>query len=297
LIGDGRHVKQPHQGRDKRQMAVESLVAGQSDPEQPWSAQKVTIKELASKLGISVPTLRKYGECGLLDVDSVSGRTNLFDEASAIARVEEINRLKSRGYSLSLIRQKLEERPVGFMPLELGLTGPEFSAGRHVLAVMQDMDEYIAFARSYIGNALRGSQACVLMVHPDHRMMFEKIISEEGFDLDHLLKRRQLCFTWFEAENRAGWDRQIEQYDGLLGMILAAGWKSVRMLGHPETDGMCFDHESVAYYEERLTLWARQFPIIVVCASLASGMQSRDLLHHQKAHREFVLGNNFYLQP
>src|SRR5271167_1467382 len=169
-------------------MTLHSLAPENHELENHWTSRKVTIKELASKLGVSVPTLRKYGECGLLGVDSVSGRTNLFDEAAAIARVEEINRLKSRGYSLSLIREKLDERPAGFMPLDLGLEGGSFTRGRHALVIMQDMDEYARFARRYIGNALRNNQACMLIADPAHRALYEKIVHEEGFDLDTVMK-------------------------------------------------------------------------------------------------------------
>src|SRR5579864_5483177 len=159
-------------------MTLHSLAEEKHDSDHHWASRKVTIKELASKLGVSVPTLRKYGECGLLGVDSVSGRTNLFDEAAALSRVEEINRLKSRGYSLSLIREKLEDRPAGFTPLDLGLDGPSFSRGRNALVVMQDMDDYADFARRYIANALKGGQAVLIVAQPQQRQLYERILRE-----------------------------------------------------------------------------------------------------------------------
>ncbi len=278
-------------------MTLHSLAPESHELENHWTSRKVTIKELASKLGVSVPTLRKYGECGLLGVDSVSGRTNLFDEAAAIARVEEINRLKSRGYSLSLIREKLDERPAGFMPLDLGLEGGSFTRGRHALVIMQDMDEYARFARRYIGNALRNNQACMLIADPAHRSVYEKIVREEGFDLDTVMKRRQVCFAWFEGKDHLDHHRQIEQYDALVAMLRNAGWQAIRILGQPEREGMCFDESSLEQYEERLTLWARALPVIVACACLAPKSATRDLLHTQRMHREFVLGDNVFMQP
>ncbi len=278
-------------------MTLHSLAPENHELENHWTSRKVTIKELASKLGVSVPTLRKYGECGLLGVDSVSGRTNLFDEAAAIARVEEINRLKSRGYSLSLIREKLDERPAGFMPLDLGLEGGSFTRGRHALVIMQDIDEYARFARRYIGNALRNNQACMLIADPAHRALYEKIVREEGFDLDTVMKRRQVCFAWFEGKDHLDHHRQIEQYDALVSMVRNAGWQSVRILGQPEREGMCFDESSLEQYEERLTLWARALPVIIACACLAPKSAARDLLHTQRMHREFVLGDNVFMQP
>lgn len=278
-------------------MTLQSLAEEKHDPENHWSSRKVTIKELASKLGVSVPTLRKYGECGLLGVDSVSGRTNLFDEAAAVARVEEINRLKSRGYSLSLIREKLEERPAGFMPLDLGLDGATFTRGRHALVIMSSTDEYVMLARKFIGNGLRANQAVMLVADPKHRAVYERILREEGFDLDTVMRRRQLCFAWFEGKDHLDHHRQIEQYDALVQMIRNAGWQSVRILGQPEREGLCFNDESVERYEERLTLWARPLPVIVVCAWVAPTAAARDLLHSQRIHREFVIGENVFLQP
>jgi DNA-binding transcriptional MerR regulator len=278
-------------------MTLHSLVEEKHELDSQWLSRKVTIKELASKLGVSVPTLRKYGECGLLGVDSVSGRTNLFDEAAAVARVEEINRLKSRGYSLSLIREKLEDRPAGFQPLDLGLDGASFTRGRHALVIMHDMDEYQHFARRFIGNALRNNQACMLVADPAHRALYEKIVRDEGFDLDVVMKRRQVCFAWFEAKEHLDHHRQIEQYDAIVSMIRNAGWQSVRILGQPERDGLCFDDASLEQYEERLTLWARALPVVMVCAWLAPKTASQDLLRSQKLHREFVLGDNVFMQP
>ena len=278
-------------------MTLHSLAPDKHELDNHWSSRKVTIKELASKLGVSVPTLRKYGECGLLGVDSVSGRTNLFDEAAAVARVEEINRLKSRGYSLSLIREKLDDRPAGFMPLDLGLEGASFTKGRHALVIMQDMDEYVRFARLYVGNALRNNQACMLIADPGHRGLYEKLVRDEGFDLDTVMKRRQVCFAWFEAANHLDHHRQIEQYDALVQMLRNAGWQSVRILGQPEREGLCFDDTSMERYEERLTLWARALPVIVACACLAPKSATSDLLRTQRMHREFVLGDNVFMQP
>ena len=177
--------------------------------------------------------------------------------AAALSRVEEINRLKSRGYSLALIREKLEDRPAGFMPLDLGLDGASFSRGRHALVIMADMDEYASFARKFIGNALRANQAVMLVADPAHRTLYETILREEGFDLDIVMKRRQVCFAWFEGKEHLDHHRQIEQYDALVQMIRNAGWQNVRILGQPEREGLCFDDSSVERYEERLTLWAR----------------------------------------
>lgn len=287
----------PASRRRKVHMILNGLAEAQSHTDDQWMSRKVTIKELASKLGVSVPTLRKYGECGLLGVDSVSGRTNLFDETAAVARVEEINRLKSRGYSLSLIREKLEERPAGFMPLDLGLEGASFSRGRHALAVMQDMDDYATFARRFIANGLRAGQAVIVLAQPDHRQLYERILRDEGYSLDHLLKRRQLTFTAFENTQHVDHERQIEQYDSLVSVIVAAGWPGVRLLSHPERDGLCFGQDAIDRYEDRLTEWARENPVIVVCASLAPKTGARELLHTQRAHREFVFGESVFLQP
>jgi DNA-binding transcriptional MerR regulator len=279
-------------------MTLHSLAEEKHDPENHWGIpRKVTIKELAAKLGVSVPTLRKYGECGLLGVDSVSGRTNLFDETAAVARVEEINRLKSRGYSLALIREKLEERPAGFMPLDLGLDGASFSRGRHALVIMADMDEYASFARKFIGNALRSNQAVMLVADPAERALYENVLREEGFDLDTAMKRRQVCFAWFEGKEHLDHHRQIEQYDALVQMIRNAGWQTVRILGQPGREGLCFDDNSVERYEERLTVWARALPVIVVCAWVAPKTAARELLRSQRVHREFVVGENVFMQP
>ncbi|HEY5095720.1 MAG TPA: MEDS domain-containing protein [Candidatus Eremiobacteraceae bacterium] len=252
-------------------------------------SRKVTIKELAVRLNVSVPTLRKYGECGLLDVDSVAGRTNLFDEEGAVSRVDEINRLKSKGYSLSLIREKIDTRPTGFAPLDLGIAGAHVSHGRHVLFVVQDLDEYHAFARDFIVNALRAEQAVMLVVHPDHREPLEHLVVASGFNLAELEKSRQLTFTWYDGPpaNMNAKD-QVEAFHDRVTGILSAGWQSLRLLGHPHIDPASVEESVLEAYETRITQWAAKLPIIVVCVWMATNGNADILLRMQRHHREFV---------
>lgn len=262
-------------------------------PEAPTLSRKVTIKELAATLGVSVPTLRKYGECGLLGVDEVSGRTNLFDEAAAVARVAEINRLKSKGYSLSLIREKLEH-PNGHGRLNLGLEDETFSAGRHVLLVVKDIDEYHAFARTYILNGLQGHQAVVLCVHPDYRDELERMVQAAGHDIDALQRRRQLTFTWYESVGAFDAMRQVDAFDATVREVMRAGWESVRFLGHPEVDADDIDAAQLRRYEERINEWVRSKPVQLICVWMAPKGSVETLLELQRVHKEFAIGSDTF---
>ena len=258
-------------------------------------SRKVTIKELAATLGVSVPTLRKYGECGLLGVDEVSGRTNLFDEEAALHRVAEINRLKSKGYSLSLIREKLEQ-PNGHSRLNLGLEDESFSQGRHVLLIVKDADEYLSFARTFIANGLRGKQAIVLCVHPEHRDQLENMIGGLGYDVNALVRSRQLTFTWYESVSGFDAARQVDAFDGAVRDVTNSGWESVRFLGHPEIDPSSVDPAVLRRYEERLTDWVRQLPVLFVCVWMAPRGNAQTLLELQRLHREFVCGEDTFVK-
>jgi len=258
-------------------------------------SRKVTIKELAATLGVSVPTLRKYGECGLLGVDEVSGRTNLFDESAALQRVAEINRLKSKGYSLSLIREKLEQ-PNGHSRLNLGLEDETFSQGRHVLLIVKDSDEYMNFARTFVMNGLRGQQALVLCVHPEHREPLEAMIANNGHDVANLQRTRQLTFTWYESLTGFDGARQVEQFDTTIREITKAGWEAVRFLGHPEVDPASLDPAVLRRYEERLTDWVRKLPLLLVCVWMAPRGAAQTLLELQRLHHEFVYGDDLFVK-
>ena len=258
-------------------------------------SRKVTIKELAATLGVSVPTLRKYGECGLLGVDAVSGRTNLFDEDAAIARVAEINRLKSKGYSLSLIREKLD-LPHGHSPLNLGLEDETFSHGRHVLLIVKDIDEYLRFAKAFVLNGLRGNQAVVLCVHADHRDELERIVRDAGYDVAALIRRRQFNFTWYESIGAFDPAAQIEKFDTTVREVIKAGWESVRFLGHPEVDASAVDADSLRRYEDRASEWVRRLPILMVCVWMAPKGNTHQLLEMQRLHKEFVLGDETFVK-
>jgi DNA-binding transcriptional MerR regulator len=264
-------------------------------PEANSLSRKVTIKELAATLGVSVPTLRKYGECGLLGVDEVSGRTNLFDESSAVARIAEINRLKSKGYSLSLIREKLDS-PNGHGRLNLGLDDESFSHGRHVLLVVKDGDEYLNFARTFVLNGLQGRQAVVLCVHPDYRDDLERIVAAAGHDLVSLQRRRQLTFTWYESMGGFDAARQVEAFDATVREVMRAGWESVRFLGHPEVDPEGIEPAMLKRYEERVTEWVHKLPVLLVCVWMAPKGSVQTLLELQRLHKEFVLGSDTFVK-
>lgn len=258
-------------------------------------SRKVTIKELAATLGVSVPTLRKYGECGLLGVDAVSGRTNLFDEAAAIERVAEINRLKSKGYSLSLIREKLE-LPNGSRRLNLGVEDETFSQGRHVLLVVKDNDEYLRFARNFVLNGLRGKQGVVLCVHPEYREQIEQIITGAGFDLAALQRSRQFSFTWYESIGAFDSARQVEAFDATIRDVIKGGWESVRFLGHPEIDPASLDPLVLQRYEERVTEWVKKLPVLFICVWMAPKGTAQTLLDLQRLHKEFVFGDDTFVK-
>jgi len=258
-------------------------------------SRKVTIKELAATLGVSVPTLRKYGECGLLGVDEVSGRTNLFDEAAALQRVAEINRLKSKGYSLSLIREKLEQ-PNGHSRLNLGIEDETFSHGRHVLLIVKDTDEYMNFARSFVMNGLHGRQAVVLCVHPEHRDQLEKMIATGGHDVAALQRSKQLTFTWYESVTGFDAARQVESFDATVRDVTKAGWESVRFLGHPEVDPAGVDPAVLRRYEDRLNEWVRKLPVLLICVWMTPKGSAQTLLDLQRLHREFVCGDDLFVK-
>lgn len=258
-------------------------------------SRKVTIKELAATLGVSVPTLRKYGECGLLGVDEVSGRTNLFDEAAALQRVAEINRLKSKGYSLSLIREKLEQ-PNGHSRLNLGLEDASFSHGRHVLLIVKDHDEYMQFARSFIANGLRANQAVILCVHPDHREPLEALVASSGHDVPALQRTRQLTFTWYESMSGFDPARQVEAFDSAVRDVTKSGWDDIRFLGHPEVDPSSVEPAVLRRYEERVTDWVRKLPVLFVCVWMAPKGTAQTLLELQRLHREFVCGDDTFVK-
>lgn len=258
-------------------------------------SRKVTIKELAATLGVSVPTLRKYGECGLLGVDEVSGRTNLFDESAALHRVAEINRLKSKGYSLALIREKLDQ-PNGHSRLNLGIDDETFSHGRHVLLIVKDMTEYLNFAKPFVDNGLRGHQAVVLCVHPDHREHLELMIAASGHDVEAMRRSHQLTFTWYESVSGFDAMRQIEMFDATVREIMKAGWSEVRFLGHPEVDPAEVDAAVLRRYEERLGDWISKLPALIVCVWMAPKGNAQTLLELQRLHREFVCGEDTFVK-
>jgi len=259
-------------------------------------SRKVTIKELAGTLGVSVPTIRKYQECGLLDVDGVNGRTNLFDEAAAVARIREINQLKERGYSLALIRERLAERPKRNDALDIGLDGPSFSAGRHVLLIVDNYREYHNFSRGFVMNGLRAGQAVILVVEPSRRAPFNNFLRAEGLDPAALAQTRQLTFAWYDDLQHFDAAAQVESFAKLVGDVVAAGWSQLRGLGDPEMDISAIEPGVLRDYECKVDALVESVPGIVICTWMAPRASANTLLELQRNHREVKFGDQVYLR-
>jgi DNA-binding transcriptional MerR regulator len=69
--------------------------------------QQLTIDELARAVGMTVRNLREWRALGLLPPPELRGRVGYYD-ASQVARIENIQRLRAAGFTLELIRRLLE---------------------------------------------------------------------------------------------------------------------------------------------------------------------------------------------
>jgi DNA-binding transcriptional MerR regulator len=243
-----------------------------------------------------VPTLRKYGECGLLRVDAVSGRTNLFDEPTVVSRFHEINELKRKGYSLALIREKLCESAGGTVSahLDLGLDGSSFSRGHHILLVVRDLPEFYNFARHFVGNGLRAKQAVVLVIHPDRREQFSALLARDGFDVEAKQQTRQLTYLWYDDLKNFDAAGQVRSFHRVVENVIAAGWQDVRGLGEPEADIHRVDPAALHEYERRVDALVEKVPGIVVCTWMAPLGSANVLLDLQRNHKEVKFGDQVY---
>jgi DNA-binding transcriptional MerR regulator len=259
-------------------------------------SRKITIRELAAIVGVAVPTLRKYGECGLLSADAVAGRTNLFDERSAINRIRDINDLKRKGYSLALIREKIDDRALAErnIGLDLGIDGPLFSAGRHILLVVRNLREYYNFARDFVGNGLRAGQAVVLVVHPNRREPLNEMLAHDGFDVAQLIATRQLLFGWYDSLEHFDPAGQVESWQRAVGAIVDAGWQELRALGDPEIEIQEIDAAALREYERLVDAFVENLPAIVVCTWMAPLGSASTLLELQRNHQDVKFGDQVY---
>jgi len=65
------------------------------------------LKEIARLLGLSSATANYYTNLGLFRISKRKGNCRLYDKGEVLARFEKIKELRSQGYSLGLIQQKL----------------------------------------------------------------------------------------------------------------------------------------------------------------------------------------------
>lgn len=69
------------------------------------------LKEIARLLGLSSATANYYTNLGLFRISRRKGNCRLYDKNDILARFEKIKTLRSQGYSLGLIQQKINENP------------------------------------------------------------------------------------------------------------------------------------------------------------------------------------------
>ncbi len=76
-------------------------------PEDAIETPRLTIDELAQRVGMTVRNLREWRTLGLLPPAEMRGRTGYYD-ASVEARIKGIQKLHADGFTLELIRRMLE---------------------------------------------------------------------------------------------------------------------------------------------------------------------------------------------
>lgn len=67
----------------------------------------ITVKEIASKYGLSYQIINRYSDAGLLDVVFKKGNVRFYERSQVQKRMRRIITLSEEGYSLMLIRKKL----------------------------------------------------------------------------------------------------------------------------------------------------------------------------------------------
>jgi len=69
----------------------------------------ISAKDIATKFNLAYHTLNYYTTIGLLTVVKKNGSARLYDEAAVSMRLKKIQAMMLEGYTLRLIRKKLEE--------------------------------------------------------------------------------------------------------------------------------------------------------------------------------------------
>lgn len=72
--------------------------------------ERMTIDELARRVGMTVRNVRAYGSRGLLPPPELEGRTGIYG-AEHVARLELVQDLQAQGFNLGAIKRLLETRP------------------------------------------------------------------------------------------------------------------------------------------------------------------------------------------
>lgn len=72
----------------------------------------ISAKEVVKKFNTSLQKINNYTTLGLLEVVAKNKNTRMYDEAKVGQRLAAVTKLLKEGYTLRLIRKKLEEGQV-----------------------------------------------------------------------------------------------------------------------------------------------------------------------------------------
>jgi DNA-binding transcriptional MerR regulator len=106
-------------GRTRRDQTPEETPEGSTE-ESTERPARLSVDELASRVGLSVRTVRFYAARGLLPPPEREGRNGYYN-ADHVARLELVRELQAHGFTLAAIERYLERIPADATPEDIAL--------------------------------------------------------------------------------------------------------------------------------------------------------------------------------
>ena len=173
-------------------------------------------------------------------------------------------------------------------PVALGTHGETVAVGDHIAYVWETPAEFKE-AIGFLCRGIRDGDHCVIFGHDQANEEVARILTENGFDVQHLEKSGRLSVLG----GREHGDMMLSEIGATFQRARDNGASLIRLLGNIgwSRAGWPADHDILAF-EAKVTGAAKLFPSVVMCMYDAKSLSGSVMLHGCfETHPIVITGN------
>lgn len=176
----------------------------------------------------------------------------------------------------------------------LGIGDAYVSPGEHI-AYFWESEEDFERGVGFLEAGLRGQDCCFVFGYEEANQKVKSVLFRKGFDLRALAQSRRLIFVGGNASGEA----LLSSLGAAFSEAIAAGATAIRLLGNPGWGRQGWPSDNaILEFEAKVTLAAKQFPCVILCAYEVHAVSGRILLKGRfETHPLTVHGQELHSNP